>query len=322
MTKKLLIIGGGPIGLACGIAAKNAGLDYEILEKGTIVNSLFNYPLYMTFFSTSERLEIGNIPFTCTKVKPGRQEAIEYYRKVVENQQLNIRLFCEVKHVEKQNNGIFKVETTSGNLFAENVIVATGYYDRPNLMHVPGEDLSKVRHYYKEPHEYAFQKVLVVGSQNSAVDAALQTFRKGAEVTLLTHSSVIGERVKYWIRPDMINRIAEGSIRTFFNSEVVEIQEKKVVVKDQSGTLHTLENDFVLAMTGYRPNNEFLRQIGVTFSTDGLDQPTYDETTMETNVSNLFLAGVVCGGNDTHSLMIENSRIHAELITKAILKQN
>lgn len=319
-TKELVIVGGGPIGLACGVAAQRAGLDYVIFEKGTLVNSLFNYPLYMTFFSTAERLEIGEVPFTCIKSKPGRQEALEYYRKVTENQGLNIELFTEVKEVEKREDGGFDVKTTQEIINAKNVIIATGFFGKPNRMNIPGEELPKVRHYYKEPHEYAFQKVLVVGAQNSAVDAALQTYRKGAEVTMIIRNNEIGERVKYWIRPDIINRIEEGSVKAYFESQIREIKEKHVVLETPEGTIE-IGNDFVLAMTGYRPNNDFLEKLGVRFSNDSKLQPNYDENTMETNVPHLFIAGVICGGTETYKWIIENSKIHAKMIVDCIIRR-
>lgn len=318
--KEVIIIGGGPIGLACGIAAKDAGRDYLILEKGTLVNSLFHYPLFMTFFSTAERLEIGNIPFPCVKPKPGRQEALEYYRKVTQNKQLKIKLFTGVTNITKQEDGRFLVHTASDDYLAKYVVVATGFYDVPYKMNIPGEELSKVSHYYKEPHEFAFRKVLVVGAQNSAVDAALQCFRTGADVSLLVRGSEIGKRVKYWIRPDIINRIEEGSIRAYFNSQLLAIKEKSVLIASPQGETE-IDNDHVLAMTGYRPNNDFLKNLGVRFSNDGKMKPYYNSNTMETNVQNLFLAGVICGGVETHKLIIENSRVHADLIVKTILEK-
>lgn len=317
MIKDLIIVGGGPIGLACGIAAKRAGLDYLIVEKGALVNSLYNYPLYMTFFSTAERLEIGNIPFSCIRSKPGRQEALEYYRKVVESEKLAVRLFCKVLAVSKSQNEIFEIETSSDTLTARNIVWATGFFDVPNLLHVPGEDLPKVTHYYKEPHPYAFRKVLIVGAQNSAVDAALQTFRKGAEVTMLVRGREIGERVKYWIRPDIVNRIEEGSIKAYFQSELIEVKSETVVFQTQGG-FKEIENDFVLAMTGYRPQTAILKSLGVTFSEDSSRKPFYRPETMETNIQGLFLAGVICGGTETHQLIIENSRAHADLIIHCI----
>ena len=313
----LIIIGGGPIGLACGIEAQKAGLKYVIIEKGALVNSLFHYPLFMTFFSTSERLEIGNLPFNCITPKPGRQEAIEYYRRVTQNLQLNVFLFEEVISVEKPTAEYFSVKTNKSSYQAKYVVVATGFYDIPLKLDVPGERLSKVRHYYKEPHEYAFQKVLVVGAQNSAVDAALETWRKGAEVTMVVRGDEIGKRVKYWVRPDIMNRIEEGSIKVYFNSSVKAIHETMVDIKTPEGEV-TIANNFVLAMTGFRPSFEMLQKFGIQLSKDGKYYPQYNPETMETNVPGMFLAGVVCGGMDTHKWFIENSRVHAQMIVKAI----
>ncbi|MDR0793671.1 MAG: YpdA family putative bacillithiol disulfide reductase [Chitinophagaceae bacterium] len=316
----LIIIGGGPIGLACGIEAQKAGLKYVIIEKGALVNSLFHYPLYMTFFSTSERLEIGNLPFNCIAPKPGRQETIEYYRRVTQNLQLNVLLFEEVLTVEKKADASFLIKTNKLSYHSKYVTVATGFYDIPIKLNVSGEGLPKVRHYYKEPHEYAFQKVLVVGAQNSAVDAALETWRKGAEVTMVIRDDEIGERVKYWVRPDIINRIKEGSIKVFFNSSVKAIHQTMVDIHTPAGEV-TIANNFVLAMTGFRPNFELLHRFGIELSKDGKYYPQYNPETMETNVSGLFLAGVVCGGMDTHKWFIENSRIHAPLIMECIKRK-
>jgi len=319
MEKELIIIGAGPIGLACGIAAQEAGLDYLILEKGTLVNSLFNYPLLMTFFSTAGKLEIGGVPFTCTRPKPGRQEALEYYRKVAECKQLAIKLFTRVERLEKLADGRFYIQSSGGDYYAWNVVVATGFYDIAYPLNVPGEHLPKVRHYYKEPHEFAFQKVVVAGAQNSAVDAALETYRKGADVTMVVRGTQIGRRVKYWVRPDIINRIEEGSIKAHFEASLLEIREKSVLIQTPGG-VKEIDNDFVLAMTGYRPDKTLLKSVGVTFSKDGKEQPFYDEATMQTNIQGLYLAGVICGGVETHKWFIENSRAHARLIIDAIGK--
>lgn len=313
MLFDLIIVGGGPIGLACAIEAQKKGLRYLILEKGALVNSIFNYPLYMTFFSTAERLEIGNAPFTCLAPKPGRAETIEYYRKVTDNMKLNIRLFEQVEQVQQGADHIFDITTIKAKYQASKVIIATGFYDIPVFMEVPGEELPKVRHYYKEPHEYAFQQVLVVGSSNSSVDAALETWRKGAHVTLVARGPAIGARVKYWVKPDIENRIAEGSIKAHFNTSVLAIRPGEVDLLTPEGQV-TITNDFVLALTGYRPDFEWLEQCGITFSDDGLCKPVYNPGTMETNISGLYLAGVVCGGMETHKWFIENSRIHAQLI--------
>jgi len=317
--KDVIIIGAGPIGLSCGIAAQNAGLDYLIIDKGTLVNSLFNYPLFMRFFSTADRLDIGGLPFMCIAPKPGRQEALEYYRSVTEYHHLNIHLFEKVLDCPKNESGEFIVATTKETYTAKNIIVATGFYDFPMLLEVPGENLPKVRHYYKEPHEYAFQKVIVVGASNSSVDAALETWHKGAEVTMIVRSNEIGKRVKYWVRPDIENRIKEGSIRALFYSHIVEIREKEVDVMTSDG-LVTLENDFVLALTGYRPDFSFLEKIGIELD-EVAKRPLHNPETMETNVANLYLAGVVCGGLETHLWFIENSRDHADKIIQNILSR-
>ena len=313
----VLIVGGGPIGLACGIEAQAAGLSYIIIEKGCLVNSLFNYPQTMTFFSTSERLEIGDVPFASINSKPRRAEALEYYRRVQQKFSLNIRLFEEVGTVEKQDSG-FKVTTSKAVYRAKQVIVATGFYDIPCMLDIPGESLPKVAHYYHDPHYYAGQRVVVVGASNSSVDAALETYRKGAEVTLVVRDSGIGKRVKYWVRPDIENRIANGEITALFNSRLTEIRATSVDVLTPTGPI-TLGNDFVLALTGYQPNFSFLERIGIDLAKDASRVPYHNPETMETNVSGLYLAGVVCGGMNTHLWFIENSRIHASQIVRHII---
>ena len=224
-TFDILIIGAGPIGLACGLAAKTAGLSYTIVEKGALVNSLYHYPSNMAFFSTSEKLEIGGVPFVSNNAKPTRSEALEYYRRVAESHQLNVRLFEAVETVEKRlDTEGYKITTSKQSYFAKNIIIATGFYDIPNRLNILGEDLPKVTHYYKEPHFYYGQKVVVVGANNSSVDAALETYRKGATVTMVIRRGEIGSRVKYWARPDIVNRITEGSIKVYFQSELKEIR--------------------------------------------------------------------------------------------------
>jgi putative bacillithiol system thiol disulfide oxidoreductase, YpdA family len=312
----LLIIGGGPIGLACGIAAQEAGLTYLILEKGCLVNSLYRYPQNMTFFSTSERLEIGDIPFVSTNPKPKRAEALEYYRRIQQKFRLNIRLFEEVTMVHNLSPG-FEVTSTKATYRARHVVVATGFYDIPCRMRIPGEDLPKVSHYYNDPHYYAGQKVIVVGASNSSVDAALETFRKGADVTLVVRGESIGQRVKYWVRPDIENRIAHGEIKAFFQSRLTEIRPTEVDILTPEGPV-TLENDFVLALTGYQPDFAFLQKIGINLAEDPSREPYHNPETMETNIPGLFLAGVVCGGMNTHLWFIENSRIHAKQIVNHI----
>ncbi|WP_294321798.1 YpdA family putative bacillithiol disulfide reductase [uncultured Chryseobacterium sp.] len=313
----ILIIGGGPIGLNCALEAGKNNLSYLIIEKGTIVNSLYNYPLYMRFFSTAEKLEIDGIPFISTAPKPGRQEALEYYQGIARQRNININLYEKVEKISKENE-MFTIETTKRTYAARNVIISTGFYDISNLMNIPGEHLPKVKHYYIEPYPYTRQKIVVVGSSNSAVDAALETYRKGAEVTMIIRHDEISPSVKYWVKPDIENRIAEGSITAHFRSELLEIKEHAVVFKDKNGDINEIENDFVLAMTGYLPNFDFLKNSGIELQGECLN-PFYHPETMETNVPDLYLAGVVCGGKDTHLWFIENSRIHAEMIVRNIL---
>lgn len=314
----LIIIGSGPIGLACAIAAQKNGLDYLILEKGCLVNSLYHYPVNMTFFSTSERLEIGGIPFVSNNAKPTRNEALEYYRRVAVSASLKIKLFEEVIAVKEMGDKSFQIKTIKEQYLSKNIIVATGFYGLPFLLNIPGEDLPKVTHYYNDPHYYAFQKVVVVGANNSAVDAALETWRKGAEVTMVIRESDIGERVKYWVRPDIINRIKEGSIKVYYQSHLLEIRESEVVINTPDGIIH-LPNDSVIAATGYQPDLDFLASMGIQLSEENNKKPNYNETTHESNIAGIYLAGVICGGMNTHSLFIENSREHAEKIIDHIL---
>ncbi|WP_339711936.1 YpdA family putative bacillithiol disulfide reductase [uncultured Kriegella sp.] len=313
----LVIIGGGPIGIACGLEAKKKGLNYLIIEKGPIVNSLFNYPSNMQFFSSSERLEIDEIPFISKEAKPKRNEALEYYRRIVTSNQLNIQLFEKVESVKK-SEALFEINTSKGSYTTLNVVVATGFYDLPNTLGIPGENLPKVAHYYKDPHFYASQKLAVVGASNSAIDAALECWRKGSEVTLIIRGAEVGQRVKYWVRPDIINRIEEGSIKAYYHSTLKEIKENEITIDTPEGVVN-LENDFVLALTGYKPNFEFLEKLGIELSNDAKRLPNYNPETMETNISGLYLAGVICGGMETHKWFIENSRIHAKVIVADIL---
>lgn len=312
----IIIVGGGPIGVACAIEAEKHQLSYVILEKGTIANSLYNYPLYMRFFSTAERLEIDEIPFITTAPKPGRQDALEYYQGITRQRKLNIRLYEEVLMIQKNGNE-FSVTTSKTGYTAKQVIIATGFYDIPNLMNVKGENLPKVHHYYTEPYPYAQQKVVVVGASNSSVDAALEIYRKGGDVTMIIRGSEIGNRVKYWVKPDIENRIAEGSIKAYFNSEITEVTNSDILFKTKN-EIHQIENDFVLALTGYLPDFKFLKNAGIILEGDA-EIPLHNPETMETNVKGLYLAGVVCGGRNTHLWFIENSRIHAKKIIEHII---
>jgi len=312
----VLIIGAGPIGIACALECKKRNLNYLVLEKGALTNSLFNYPLNMTFFSTSGKLEIDNIPFISNNPKPTRNEALEYYRRVTTSNALNINLYETVIDVIKTPTG-FKVQSDKAEYNTKKIIIATGFYDIPNLLNVEGEDLPKVFHYYKEAHPFTLQDIVVVGASNSSVDAALEIYRKGGNVTMIVRGDAIGERVKYWAKPDILNRIEEGSIKAYFNSEIKEIKPSEIIVNTPKGE-KIITNDYVIALTGYRPNFKFLEKAGIAFSTDGKSIPNYDLKTMESNVKGLYLAGVICGGKETHKWFIENSRVHAKMIANHI----
>lgn len=319
MSEKVdvLIVGAGPIGLACGIEAEKADLSYVIVDKGCLVNSLYNYPKNMTFFSTSDRLEIGEVPFISHNPKPTRSESLEYYRRVASSWKLKTRLYEQIEAVKGTAAG-FEIRSSKQIYEARKLIIATGFYDLPYLLNVPGEDLSKVKHYYDEPHPYYDMDVAVVGAANSSVDVALEVYRKGAKsVTMVIREEEINPRVKYWVRPDIDNRIKEGSIKAYFESNITRISEHSIDVKTPTGDL-TIPNDFVLAMTGYQPDFSFLESIGVEIGTDEFKTPIYDDQTMQTNVEGVYLAGVICGGLKTNTWFIENSREHAELIMKHI----
>ena len=317
----VIIIGAGPIGIACGIEAEKRDLQYLVIDKGPIVNSIYRYPLNMTFFSTSEKLEIGNVPFLSHGNKPTRTEALEYYRRVVKQWGINLKLYSPVRDIKKEGDS-FEVITKEGKYKSKNIVIATGFYDFPYPLNVPGEELQKVMHYYKEAHPFFDMNIAVVGAANSAVDVALETQRKGAKsVTMIIRESKIGDNVKYWVKPDILNRIKEGSINAYFNSKVIEITEKKVKFKSEDKELE-IENDFVLAMTGYQPNFNMLKNVGVKFKKDVFQTPNYDSTNMQSNIEGVFLAGVVCGGLKTNKWFIENSRGHAPLIMEYILKNN
>ena len=311
----IIIIGGGPIGLACGIEAVKNNLSHLIIEKGCLVNSIFHYPTNMTFFSTSEKLEIGDVPFVSHGDKPTRREALEYYRRVKSSWNLNVKTYEKVLDI-KGEKGNYSVETNKRTYLCKYVILATGFYDFPNYLNIPGEDLPKVKHYFNEAHPYAYMKIVVIGAANSAVDVALETYRRGSEVTMVVRENEIKESVKYWVRPDIINRIKEGSIKAYFNSCLVEVRENEVDIQTPDGLI-TIPNDFVFAMTGYHSDFEFLEKIGIEIS-PGDKIPCYNLNTFETNKKGIFLAGVVCGGMDTGRLFIENSRYHAVSIVASI----
>jgi len=315
----IIIIGGGPIGIACAIEAKRNGLNTLIIEKGVLVNSLFHFPTNMTFFSTSNLLEIGDVPFIAHGDKPTRRESLEYFRRVVEAWELNINVYEKVETL-KRNEESYEVVTSKGRYSARNIIIATGFYDTPNKLNIPGEDLPKVKHYYDEPHPYVGQKVVVVGAGNSACDVALETYLKGASVTLVHRGDKIKDSVKYWIRPNIENRIKEGSIKAWFNSRLTAIREKEVDIETPQGPV-TIANDFVLAMTGYRPDYSFLKKLGLHVQKDKDLTPVHNPETLETNLPGVYMAGVVIGGLKTGRWFIENAREHASAIIGSIQKK-
>ena len=312
------IIGAGPIGLNCAIEAIKSNLTYLIIDKGCLINSLYNYPNNMTFFSTSDKLEIGNVPFISHNSKPTKSEAMEYYRRVSSSWKLKLNLYEEV--IDIKNDGNFKIITSKRDYSAKNVIIATGFYDLPYKLNIPGEDLKKVKHYYDDPHPYFGMKIAIVGAGNSAVDVALETFRKGCEeVSMVIREPKLNSNIKYWVKPDIENRIKEKNIKAYFNSRITKITDKKIELNTKNKKI-VLENDFVLAMTGYQPNFNFLKKVGIKIGSDKNKTPIHNKKTMETNISGLYLAGVICGGLKTNKWFIENSREHSINIINHINK--
>lgn len=316
----LLVIGAGPTGLACGIEAQRAGLRVVLVDKGCVCNSLFHYPSHMTFFTTSELLEIGDIPFPSPHAKPTRNEALEYYRQVAGFYKLDVRQYQRVQKVDGADGqfGVHIVDRFGREnvLRARKLAIATGYYDLPNYLNIPGEELSKVHHYYDDPHPYFGTDVVVIGGKNSAAIAALELWRHGARVTLVHRGPDIHRHVKYWIKPDIENRINNGQIRAFFESRVKEITPDTVTVETPNGR-EVLRNDFVFALTGYRPDFSFLESMGVAFQ--GPDRlPVCDPKTLESNVPGIYLAGVIVAGSRTNEIFIENGRFHGKQIAEAL----
>jgi len=319
----LIIVGAGPSGLACAIEAQKEGLDYQVIEKGCIVNSLQHYPVQMTFFTTPELLEIGGLPFVCIREKPTRAEGLKYYRRVADTYHLKINLYETVLGVDK-GDGRFVVNTRtriggSRQYFCKKVVLATGYYDIPNYLGVPGEDLPKVSHYYIEAHPYYNTDVAVIGGKNSAAVAALELYRTGARVTLIHREAGLSDQIKYWIRPDIENRIKNREIAAYFQTEVKEITPVHLVLKDKSGQTWEVANDFVFAMTGYRPDVEFFKSVGIEINPAD-QKPTYHKETFESNVPGIYLAGVVVAGAMTNEVFIENGRFHGTKIAEAIAR--
>ena len=319
----ILIVGAGPTGLACAIEAVANNLKVLVVEKGVLVNSLYNYPSTMTFFTSRERLEIGDLPLPSLNTKPHRAEALEYYRRVADYYRLPIHFQERVVGISgRDREFLVETETTDGHedeYDAQKVIIATGYYDLPNLLGIPGEDLPKVSHYYTDPHPYYRRRVAVIGGANSAAVAALDLWRHGAEVTLIYRERELSSHLKYWIRPDIENRIKEGSIRALPQAEVKEIAPRSICVHQKDGEVLRLENDFVFALTGYHPDFQFLRQIGVEIDPE-TQRPQCNPETLESNVPGIYLAGVIIAGRDTNEIFIENGRFHGKQILSDIVK--
>lgn len=313
--KDAIVVGGGPCGLSAAIELKNIGLDVLIIEKGNIVNSIYRYPTHQTFFSSSIKLSIGDIPFITAKEKPKRNDALVYYRTVAELKKLTINSFEKVESVEKQD-GIFTVKTDLASYKARFVIVATGYYDNPNTLGVPGDSLPKVYHYFKEAHPYYGQKVVVIGGKNSAVDAALELARARAEVTVIYRGSNYSPSVKPWILPGFDSLVRSGEIDMHFDSHVVEITPSSVAF-EKDGARQTIENDTVFAMVGYHPDHDFLKSMGIRVDEES-GRPVFDENTMESNIQGLYIAGVIAAGNNSNEIFIENGRWHGGLIAEHI----
>lgn len=319
MIYDVIIIGAGPTGISIAVEAHKSNLSYLVIEKGMLVNSLYHFPVNMTFFSTSKNLEIADIPFISHSDKPTRKEALEYYRRIVESYQLDVNLYEAADHVNRDQRP-YTVQTDKATYKTQNVIVTTGFYDRPRLLDIPGENLPKVKHYYDDAHPYVGQKVLVIGAANSACDVALETWQKGADVTMAIRESEIYKKVKYWIRPNIENRIKEGAIAAHFNTIVKEIKPHSVVLSNGKKEWE-IENDFVLAMTGYQPDYQLLNHLGVPTDKGPNRLPLYDADTFETRTPHIYVAGVICAGMQTSKLFIENTRHHGKVIIDHILSK-
>lgn len=308
----LLVVGAGPVGLACAIEARRHGLTARVLDKGALTNSILGYPARMEFFSTPDLIEIGDHPFPVPGYKPTREDALEYYRMVATREALDVRLYETMLDLQG-TRGAFTVTTSRGSHQARYIVVATGFFDHPNRLTIPGADLPKVTHYYREAFPYAQQQVAVIGAKNSAAKAALDCHRHGATVTMIVRGPSLSDRIKYWLRPDLENRIKEGSITALFNTVVEEIREMSLVLRGPEG-VREVPNDWVLAMTGYHPDFAFLQRLGITLADDGMRTPEYDPTTFETTRPGVYIAGTVCGGQHTSRWFIENGRFHARQI--------
>ncbi|MGA5690389.1 YpdA family putative bacillithiol disulfide reductase [Cytobacillus pseudoceanisediminis] len=319
MNIDAIIVGGGPCGLAAAIALQEAGRNPLVIEKGNIVNAIYHYPTHQTFFSTSEKLEIGGVPFITENYKPKRNQALTYYREVVKRKGIKINAFEKVLKVIKNSSEVFEVQTDKGIYTANYVVIATGYYDHPNYMGVPGEDLPKVFHYFKEAHPYFDKDVTVIGGKNSSVDAAIELVKSGARVTVIYRGTEYSPSIKPWILPEFESLVRNGVIKMEFNAHVKEISENKLTYM-ADGQQFDIENDFVFAMTGYHPDHEFLRGMGIQINEE-TGRPQFNPETMETNVPGIFIAGVIAAGNNANEIFIENGRFHGGQIAKAIIEK-
>ncbi len=318
--EKVIIVGAGPCGMSCAIELKKKGIDPLLIEKGNVANSIYHYPTHQTFFSSSDKLEIGGIPFITEKQKPVRMQALTYYRTVAERTALRVQAYEQVIKVEKEGNHFqlhtIKQSGKKDSYQADKVVIATGYYDHPNLLHIPGESLPKVMHYFKEGHPYYKKNVVIIGGKNSAVDAALELHKAGANITVIYRGSTYSKSIKPWILPDFDSLVEKGIITMEFGSHVTKITEDHVYFETK-GTTKSIPNDFVFAMTGYRPDVDFLRAAGVQINPEN-GKPYYDDESYETNVSGLYIAGVIAAGFNNNKIFIENGRFHGEAIAKAI----
>lgn len=318
---ELIIIGGGPNGLACAIEAQKRGLKTLVIEKGTIAESIRRYPYQMTFFSTADNIAIGDVPFIINQPKATREEALNYYRRVVEYYDLPIELFCKVISIRKDGN-IFNLTTNQERQFlASHVIISTGYFDFPRKLNIPGEELPHVKHYYDEPYLYAHQKAVIIGGGNSAVESALSLFRHGVDVSIIVRKEAMKKTAKYWLIPDLLNRIKEGKIHAFYHRETLRIEEKHIIAKDHPKEKEIrIPADFVFILTGYLPDVSFMKEAGIKIKPATLE-PYFDQQTFETNVSGLYVAGTVTAGIHTEKVFIENGRLHGKNIVEDILKK-
>ena len=314
--EEAIVIGGGPCGMAAAISLQEIGKTPLIIEKGNVVNSIYHYPTHQTFFSTSEKLEIGDVAFITENRKPVRLQALTYYREVAKRKKLRIRTYERVEVVEKQTNGLFRIKTNKNEYETPYCVIATGYYDQPNMMNIPGEDLDKVYHYFKEGHPFYDMDVVVIGGKNSSVDAALELVKAGARVTVIYRGNVYSKSIKPWVLPEFESYVRNGTIKMEFNSIVKEIKEQSVIY-EKDGHQMEIKNDYVFAMTGYHPDYSLLTHIGVEIHSE-TGKPTINEDTMETNIENLFVAGVIVAGNNANEIFIENGRFHGGHISKAI----